>query len=467
MQEKYQRRADYAKDMIRTLNRSINVLVFLRVAVFGLGVALVIFFWSVLWLSLSIGIATAVTFGLLIKIHVAKNEERSYWKAIDEFYENEIKGLNGDWSFASGGEEHHVADHDFAHDIDLFGERSFFQRLNRTSLKGGEELLAARCLSNDSSQIHVLQDANRELRGKEHFIEHFIGYSRINDADVSPKTLKNWLLAFKPFLPSYVRVLSWSFSAISVAVFVLFALGNLSGYLFSSWLILGLLIVGIWLKQITKLNGEINKIVSSIKSYGKLFRLIEDEQFESALLLDLKKKVVNQELISSNVIDDLSQSIDLFNNRNNLIVAFLGNGFLLWDLQTSSRLQKWFVSHGREVTEWLEVLYEFDALISLAVCANNHPAFNYPIVDESLNLSGKNLGHPLIHREQCVTNNVQIEPQNFLIITGANMAGKSTFLRTVSLAILMTNLGLPVFCRRIETETTKTHYEYAFNRFLA
>lgn len=451
----YKDRSEFADSEIKKLNRSVNVLVFLRVLVFVAGVTLVVLFWSEAWLSAVIGVSMAVLFGGFIKSHLRKKDERSYWKEIQLFYENEIRGIDGDWSFANSGLEYHVSNHEFAHDIDLFGERSFFQRVNRTSLKGGEELLAQQFLSNDTSKIKVLQQANKELKTKQSFLEHFIGYSRINNSEVSPKLLRSWLIDFKPSLPKFLGGLGIAYSVISIGVIISFALEFISGTLLSGWLILGLMIVGIWLKQVTKLNAEINKIVSSIKSYGRLLNLIEEESFDSELLVGLKKKVVDQDHKASDVIDHLSRAIDLFNNRNNLIVALLGNGFFLWDLQTSSRLQKWFEKYGQNAVEWIDVLYELDAMISLAIYANNHENYVYPILDTNANINGKSLGHPLIKQEQCINNNVEISPESFLIITGANMAGKSTFLRTISLAILMTNLGLPVFAEELKIKPQK------------
>lgn len=451
----YKERQEASLKHMKSINRSSNVLVFLRVLIFVGGVTGVIFAWSIAWLSILLSISTIVLFAVLVKRHIRIRDERDYWKELEVFYRNELKGIDGDWSFASGGEEYHTPDHDFAHDIDLFGERSFFQRVNRTSLKGGEEFLAKQFLSNNCENVEALQEVNKELANNHNFIEHFVGYARIQKSEVSPSIVKDWISNFRPFLPLWVKYLGIVFTIISVGVIGAFGAGMISGYLLSAWLVIGLMLVGIWLKPITKFNGEVNKIVASIKSYGKLLHIIEEEEFKSEILKGLKRKVENEQTNASKVIHELSRGIDLFNNRNNLIVALLGNGFFLWDLQTTFRLQKWLSNHAKDVLHWLDVLYEFDGFISLAIYANNHTHFNYPIVDQSVNIRGKRLGHPLIQESQCVTNDVNISPANFLIITGANMAGKSTFLRTISLAILMTNLGLPVYAEELKIKPQK------------
>lgn len=451
----YNERQEEALQQMKKINGAINILVFLRVLIFLGGVLGVIFLWSIAWLSIVISVVTIVLFATLVKKHISSKEERAYWRELEIFYKNEQRGIKGDWSFANGGEEYHIPDHAFAHDIDLFGERSFFQRVNRTSLKGGEEFLAQQFLSNDCLSVESLQQVNKELAGNHHFIEQFVGFARVQKSEVTPTVVKDWLKGFKPFLPNWIKALGILFSVASVVVIGVFGAGMLSGYLLSAWLVLGLMIVGIWLKPITKFNNEINKIVSSIKSYGKLLHLIESEEFSSELLKELKAKVEHDQTNASKVIHELSKGIDLFNNRNNLLVAVLGNGFFLWDLQTTYRLQKWLTTHANDVVSWLDVLYEFDALLSLAIYTNNHAHFNYPLLDSNVNIQGRRLGHPLIAKEQCVTNDVEILPANFLIITGANMAGKSTFLRTISLAILMTNLGLPVYAEELRIKPQK------------
>lgn len=451
----YQKRLKHSNEQIAAVKKKVNLLVVGRLVVFVGGITAIIYSWGIPWLAVLEAIVTAFSFGVLVKLHIARKEEKSYWDALTLFYSNEIKGLDGDWSFAGPGDHYKSSDHDFAHDIDLFGERSFFQRVNRTGLNGGERRLAELMLSNDNTKVAEFQDANKELRDKHEFNEGFIGYSRVHSSEVSSDLLKKWLVNYKPFLPKWIKVLSFGFSFLSIGVIALFGLNLISGVLLSGWLILGLSLIGIWLKSITKLNTEIHQIVYSIKSYDKLLRLIEDERFKSSYLHQLEKSIEREGGFASKVIKDLSKAIDLFNNRNNLLIAIMGNGFLLWDLHTTYRIEKWLVNHSNDVVKWLDTLYEFDAVISLAIYANSHTNYVYPILLENGNIDAVSLGHPLIKESECITNDVKLLPENFLIITGANMAGKSTFLRTISLSLLMTNLGLPVFAEEFKVKPQK------------
>lgn len=452
----YKERKQVSDQHLIDLGKRINLLVFLRLLSFLCAILSMVFFWSTPGIAVLASVISLAAFGFFIKQHLKNKEQQSYWKALSFFYGNEILGEEkGDWSFADGGEDYQIPNHDFANDIDLFGPRSFFQRVNKTSLKGGAAFLADMMLSNDPSQVIKLQEANQELREKKEFLEAFIGNGRIQETVVSPVVTKNWIRNYKPFLGDWLKVLLFGFPILSVVVLVGFSLGWLSGTVFTITLVSGLILVGIWLKRINAFGGAMSQIVASIKSYDKMLLIIEEESFQSERLKSLKSQVDTEHHKASQVINRLSRNIDLFNNRNNLLVAILGNGLLLWDVQTVFRLENWIKKHGAEVIKWLDVLYELDALCSLSVYANNHSDYTYPILDGDTNISAVKLGHPLIKKEVCVVNDVNLSPSSFFIITGANMAGKSTFLRTVALSILMTNLGLPVFAESLKIKPQK------------
>jgi DNA mismatch repair ATPase MutS len=160
---------------------------------------------------------------------------------------------------------------------------------------------------------------------------------------------------------------------------------------------------------------------------------------------------------ASTSLKSFKSAIDLFNNRNNLLVAIAGNALFLWDIHTVSRLQKWVKTNQQSINNWIDVIYEMDAQISLATFVFNHPEYVFATMDKTENtfIDAQDLGHPLIAKAKCVTNSVQIDKKQFFIITGANMAGKSTFLRTIALSIVMSNCGLPVFASRFRYSPMK------------
>ena len=138
-------------------------------------------------------------------------------------------------------------------------------------------------------------------------------------------------------------------------------------------------------------------------------------------------------------------------NRNNFISAIFGNGYLLLDIKNALKVEQWISKNASHVEDWFKVVAFFDAYNSLGNYAFNHPEHVFPEISEkALVIDAKSIGHPLLDKNKRITSDITINDQEFFIITGANMAGKSTFLRTVSLHIVMANVGLPV-CAKSST----------------
>lgn len=147
------------------------------------------------------------------------------------------------------------------------------------------------------------------------------------------------------------------------------------------------------------------------------------------------------------VLRRLRRLMDNLNQRNNALVFLLLNGFLLWDFRQLAALDGWLRRYGREVAGWFGALAGFDALASLGAFAYNHPGYVYPeaVGSDRPVYEAEALGHPLIDPARCVCNPVQLPARpSFLIVTGANMAGKSTYLRAVGVNFVLAMLGAPV-----------------------
>jgi hypothetical protein len=227
---------------------------------------------------------------------------------------------------------------------------------------------------------------------------------------------------------------------------------DLIGY----WLLLGLLITGTNLKRINSLSANASKAKDFLRQYGLLLEKIESQQFQSALLQNLQKDIYQEKERVSTVLTRFSKILDALDQRNNLLVAVLGNGLFLYDLWQSGRVEKWIGTYGRYAKKWFQVAVEFDALNSLGVFAFNHQEFSFPeVVSSGKLMKVHNLGHPLISKEKRICSDLDISNEDFFIITGANMAGKSTFLRAVSLHVMMANMGLPVCAQRSQYQPIK------------
>ena len=210
------------------------------------------------------------------------------------------------------------------------------------------------------------------------------------------------------------------------------------------WFLIGLIISGVFIKKVNKLATHTTQVHSTFKQYYKLIIQIETQDFKAALLQDQKKKIEASGQKASAVLQKFSRYLSSLDQRNNILIGVLTNGFMLRDMHVSHHIEKWIVAHKKEVSTWFEVLHFFDGYTTLGAYAFNHPSQTYPsITDGASILDMQEAAHPLLDPQRAVSNTMQIDAGQFFIITGANMAGKSTFLRTVALQIVMANMGLP------------------------
>ena len=166
-------------------------------------------------------------------------------------------------------------------------------------------------------------------------------------------------------------------------------------------------------------------------------------------------------------VKSLASLVSTFNARLNAMTNLVVNSLLMYDLQCVYRLEKWKDENSANLKIWLDVISQAEVLCSMGTFSFNHPAFTYPVIDSALDIEATALGHPLIPAEECVTNDVLVgKNQSVLIITGANMAGKSTFLRTIGVNLVLA-LSWGTGLRK---NISMSHYQYAFrnanSRFL-
>jgi len=187
---------------------------------------------------------------------------------------------------------------------------------------------------------------------------------------------------------------------------------------------------------------QLSKLGDILEGYSELIRLIEEKSFSSEGLRDLRSSLAGDKGNASGIIKQLGRHVNMLDQRMNMFTGILLNGFLLWDLYVTGLIKKWQGNYGASVEAWFDVIKEFDALNSLAGFRFNHPDFTFPRFTDRGIISAKNMGHPLIPANERVNNDFDITGEKrIVIITGANMAGKSTFLRTVGVNLLLAGIG--------------------------
>ncbi len=363
----------------------------------------------------------------------------------------EINVLDGNLSDLDVGEEFKDPSHFFSYDIDLFGKGSFFQFLNRTTIHTGKQKLALILTKNSIQNIIKKQEAIKELSGKAKWRQQFSATGTLIKVNESIETILNWLKSHQTFTPKPMKYAPNVFGVLSLGMVVLSYFNLIPNSLIVLWFFVGLTITGIYIKKINALYLYANKAKETFKQYHQLLAFIENEAFSSEILKQKQAAIKTENQKASQIFLQLSKILDAFDQRNNMIIGVFSNAFALRDLHHCYRIEQWINSYENKVESWFEVIAFFDAQNSLANFNFNYPNFTFPKLNENkITIKAQDLGHPLIREEKRITSSVTINNEEFFIVTGANMAGKSTFLRTVSLAIVMTNIGLPVCATRFE-----------------
>jgi len=415
---------------------------------------LVIFCMAVIGVYLSFGntrlvwvifAITSALFIFLVSRHSDFQYKRDRLKALLQINYTEIEVLQRKFHHLPDGAEFKNPEHYFSQDIDLFGRGSFYQYANRTVLKQGSGVFSFLLLENSIEGIPVKQEAIKELGQMPEWRHNFSAIASLVKTETPFNVILKWLNSYQSFVPAYMRLLPILFSTISVALISLYFMDLLNGWGVIIWLFIGLGITGMYVKRINKLWVNTSKVQSTFHQYQKLIVELENTQFTADLLKEQQGVVLHDKVKTSKILEEFSKILNALDQRNNMIVGLLGNSFLLWDLQQCFKIERWIKAHGSSVEEWFNVIAFFDAYNSLGNFSFNHPEYASPIIfDEKPVLKSKDAGHPLLDPGKRVLNDFEIDKEQFLIITGANMAGKSTFLRTVSLQIVMANVGLPV-----------------------
>lgn len=446
---------DYSENLQQT-KKKLAVSSFLRLFVFLVACFAVYFTFGNTKLVIAIVLATIVVFVILVTKHSRLKSERDLTKSLILQNQVELEVLNRVFHHLPSGEKYKDPLHFYSQDIDLFGRGSFFQYLNRTTLESGSDFLAKLLTDNSIDDIDKKQEAINELSQMAKWRQHFSGIASLVKTEVPAVDVVEWLENYKKFVPKWIKPISSVFSIISLALIVLNYLDVISGYAVAGWFFLGLAISAKYLKKVNDLSAHTSKIQSTFEQFHKLILEIENQEFSSELLSRKKEWMVDSSTKASAVLKKFAKHLDALDQRSNMIIGVVANGFMLRDLRQSYNIEQWIEANKKSVPVWFDVITYFDAYNSLGNFAFNHPNYVYPkLTDEDSILKVKEAGHPLLKLETMIKNDIEINSEEFFIVTGANMAGKSTFLRTVSLQIVMGNIGLPVCAEESEYNPIK------------
>ncbi|MGZ0015356.1 MutS-related protein [Yeosuana sp. AK3] len=454
--EYYQQHLKTYQLQAQKLNTHMTVLSLLRVLVFvitALGIYLVFDNWQ---FAVFIGMVGIIFFMYLLSKYTNKKAERDFNKALITINEEEINILSGNFHHRNEGLQYQEPNHFYSLDIDLFGRGSLFQYINRTTINEGAQKLADALKANNIHAIQLRQEAIKELSEKAKWRQHYSATSSLVSVETPAQHIIKWLKRHNPFLSKIIRWLPIAFGIISVVIVVFTIFNSIDKSFIGYWLLVGLVFTGIYLKKINNLASNSDKVKETFRQYASLLKQIENETFTSELLIQKQNQIKSEDRKASAIFKEFSKALDALDNRNNLISAIFGNGLFLLDLKNSYHIEQWILKYAEKVEDWFEVVSFFDAYNSLGNFAFNHPEFVFPEISNDKHIiKATQLGHPLLNKTKRIDSDLLIDNEQFFIVTGANMAGKSTFLRTVSLHIVMANVGLPVCAKTSQYNPVK------------
>lgn len=441
----YKEHSKFYQSEADALYKKMTLYSILRISIFLATITGIYFTFSNWQIAVAIAVIGILIFIVLLSKYTDIKAQRQLKLALSAINKTELEIGSGKFHDRNQGLEFQDPLHFYSLDIDLFGRGSFFQFLNRTVINEGTQQLSEALKANHIQDIETRQDAIKELASKTEWRQLYSATASLIEVETSAKTIIQWLKNHKPFLPKAIKWVPYAFLGGTITMFTLFFLDILSIGFLGYWLLLGLGITGIYVKKINELSVHTEKVKETFKQYTLLLKQIENEAFTSELLSDKQKYIQSESEKASVIFTKLSNALDALDNRNNFISAIFGNGYFLTDLKNSYKVERWLASYKDKVEDWFEVVSFFDAYNSLGNYAFNHPQYVFPTITTSEHvIKATQLGHPLLKPEKRVDNDLTIDNEQFFIVTGANMAGKSTFLRTVSLQIVMANVGLPV-----------------------
>lgn len=361
----------------------------------------------------------------------------------------EIDTLNHHFTNLPDGAEFKPENHEYANDLDIFGRASLFQYINRSTSEQGKKLFATWLLNPSSPQIILQrQGAIQELTRQVEWRQQLQSYGTVQSISISTEhKIEHWSQQPAQFInKAHWQLFRFLLPAISLSLLGLHIAGILESQLFYPLILLMLTISFGISKLVMPSYFQVNKIAPQLESLSDSIRWIEKAPFKGALLVELKNKYIVHSEPSSGTIKKLKKILDKFDLRLNPLVFLPLNTFLFWDLQQVLLLEKWKKENEQHIGDWFHSLAEIESLSSLSNLSFNHPDWVFPVISQEHGVVvAELLGHPLIPKQKLVSNSFFTEANGGLnLITGSNMAGKSTFLRSVGVNIVLAMMGSPV-----------------------
>lgn len=410
------------------------------------------FIWTGFSISSLLFIGAAISlvgFLFLVKLHLQKQFERELGEVKIKIIENEISTLNYEPQLWDNGEKfHHAAS--YSYDLDIFGGYSVFHFINRAATVTGQQHLAETLIHPSTNEKIILkrQDAIKEIKEKSTFRLQWQGFAQLLPAknDLSKQLNEN--LSFKnEFVDSgfikFLLILAPLLMISATTYYYVSAIWQPMVFAF----ILNTMIAGLFLKKTNQRQKSVDGLQKMMTSYSRMIECFLSDEWKSELLNTKASEITE----AKKAFAELANISEWFDRRSNIVVGITFNGYTLYDLHCSIRLEKWKIKYAHKCENWFSAIAEIESMQSLGTFAFNHPEFHFPTINSESKISAEELAHPLIPSNKNIHNDILMaHPEKIILITGSNMSGKSTFLRTVGVNLVLAQAGLPVNAKRMD-----------------
>lgn len=435
------------------LNSQLGWLSFIRLLIF-IGIIVTIYFHLVQSHSYWLAGTFLFVAGFLycIRLYDTIKAKADFAKAMADVNSHEINFYKTGKTSFPDGKEYIDPHHAYSYDLDLFGEGSLYSYLNRTTTVFGRQKLAQSLLHPDTNSIKQRQQAVQELSDNLEFRQHIQALGSIHAAEQRDlDKLKNWMDTPPVFknATSYYVLLLFPVAALTILGIYLFTEKDSLLNTFYALLILNLAVTFSFAKKMAKQMALSTAVTKVLRQFAEQLKEIEKQSFHSPVLQQLQDRLKHKNLQASHAISQLASLFNYLDFIMNLLVSVLLNGFFLFHVHILYALDRWKKKHATEINDWLDVIGEFESLNCFGNLRFNNKNYCFPeLSDTSTALEAREMGHPLIRAEKRVNNDISFANEKFIVLTGSNMSGKSTFLRTLGTNLVLARAGSAVCAQK-------------------
>ena len=446
----YHQRYEHFNKLATDFETKYTRISYLRLVYFLVGlVGLIYLFSKAASIALWLLIPFLGVFAAMVKWHDRIKAQRDYYRNLTSINEWELSALDHQFHHFESGAEFADADHPYLYDLDIFGDRSVYQFINRTVSLPGKRTLA-KWLSQPAAkkEIEARQQATAELKELLDWRQDLqaIGM-QLNEETDGVQTVLKWLQ--EPFFilnSSFIKTATFTMPVIMLASMVLYYFSVVPLWVPVLCWITNLLFIKYTYQEVTNTVRKTASNADLLKVYHRLFEHIESPSFESEKLRALQQRLQVNGQQAAATIKELGGLSANLNIRENEFAYLVFNTFFLWELIFCYRLEQWKQRMQHNMADWFAALGEWEALASFGSLYFNHPNWSQAVIhDHYCEVKGKGVAHFLIPEKVRVNNPVGVDSKGkIILITGSNMSGKSTYMRTVGVNLVLAMAGAPV-----------------------